>query len=111
MRSWWSSVVALFISPILSGKEHGGGIVVVELAHSPAKDAWDYNKKKESNNYKYDSLYIWNIQLYRTYCNHDCTRESGLPFLAYLYRRVSSEFQTFWVSSGRDLGNEMGLFF
>ena len=32
--------------------------MVVELAHSPTKDAWDYNKK-ESNNYKYMILCIY----------------------------------------------------
>ena len=33
-------------------------VVVVELAHSPTKDAWDYNKKREQQLQVYDSLYI-----------------------------------------------------
>ena len=57
-RSWRSSVVALFIFLFYPGKSMVMVVVVVELAHSPTKDAWDYNKKREQQLQVYDSLYI-----------------------------------------------------
>ena len=69
-------------------------VVVVELAHSPTKDAWDYNKKREQQLQVYDSLYIRNTQL-TTYCNHDCTRESGLPFYFVYTEEFHQNFKLF----------------
>ena len=103
MRSWRSSVVALFIFLFYPGKSMVMVVVVVELAHSPTKDAWDYNKKREQQLQVYDSLYIRNTQLY--YILQPWLHErKWFTFLFFcLYRGVSSGFQTFWVSSGRDL--------
>ena len=90
--------------PILSGKEHGDGGSGGRTGTFTNQGCLGLQQKKRATTTSiWFSVYIRNTQLY--YILQPWLHErKWFTFLFFcLYRRVSSEFQTFWVSSGRDL--------